>query len=142
VDQNDWLNYTDPGGAIRHWMPVRLACLQRGYGKTIIREPGGVAEFSIQYHDGDCAEAQTAARQRRLNYYLVGTATRPVAGHEADILEFWDTIADRRDFRAFVPAGRGCFELQWTHSGRSEGRNLEGTLDRMLFAFKTLTDQK
>jgi hypothetical protein len=101
-----------------------------------------VAEFSIQYHDGDCAEAQTAARQRRLNYYLVGTATRPVAGHEADILEFWDTIANRRDFRALVPAGRGCFELQWTHSGRSEGRNLEGTLDRMLFAFKTLTDQK
>jgi hypothetical protein len=142
MEQNDWPTYTDPAGRFVIRYQYDWCVLRQDPDRTIFREPGGMAEFSIQYYDGDCVEAQSAARRRRLNYYLVRTTTSQVAGHEGDILEFRDTIADRRDFRAFVPAGRGCYELQWTHSERSEGHNLKGTLDRMLSAFMTLTDQK
>ena len=141
MEQNDWPAYADPAGRFVIRYQPEWSVLQEP-DRTMIRERSGMAEFSIQYHEGDCGEAQAAARRRRLNYYLVGEATRTVAGHEAVTLEFRDTIAGRRDFRAFVPAGRGCCELQWMHSERSEGRNLEGTLDRMLSTFTTLTDRK
>jgi hypothetical protein len=142
MEQNDWPTYTDPAGRFVIRYPSDWCVLRQDPDRTIFREPRGMAEFSVQYCDGDCVEAQSAARRRRLNYYLVRATTSRVAGHQGEILEFRDTIADRRDFRAFVPAGRGCYELQWTPSERSEGENLTGTLDRMLSTFMTLTDQK
>lgn len=135
-----WPTYTDPQRryALRH--PPGWFVRNESPDVTTISEPEGHAAFSIRPLNLDCGSAQAGARKRRLNYYLAGEFTRRVAMHDAHTLEFRDTVSNSRSFHVFVPAERGCYELTYTHSERSEGQDLKATLEAMLSTFEIFTN--
>ena len=131
-EARDWLAYTDPLGRYVLRVPRTWKAEEESTERTRVREPGSRAELTISYLAEDCAVAQSKLRGRRLNYYLVREMTRSIAGQEASTFEFRDTVSNTREFRALIPAERGCCELKWTRSEGMPGKELEATLETML----------
>jgi hypothetical protein len=128
----DWLNYADPEGRYVLRYPHDWKVQQESADRTAVKEQGSRAELAISYLAEDCAVAQSRQRGRRLNYYFIREFTRSIAGRETLTLEFRDTISNQREFRALIPAERGCCELKWTRSEGAQGMECEAVLETML----------